>query len=345
MSLQLADEVNGQSIRTAPACNRAATADTSLVAAARGGDAAAFEQLVARHERRLRRVAQRITRNREDAEDAVQGSLLQAFVHLRSFREDSQFSTWLTRIVINEALMNLRRGRRKNKNEVSLGEPSGTEDPFSHWEMADLGLSPEEDLLRRELQQIVAGIIEELTPNHRIILQLRYLKQLSTNATAQILNLPVSTVKARLHRARLELRQVCKKTFGQEMELGNPNRCTTILPKLGQMSREPHFRGSSHGTIRIRALLASAALFAILAARDVPPHFPQAQGVHSTISTNSPHDQRPRFDNGGLDWSAPADSFLPVPPTAESSRVTPTPPLLSTLQTKGFHFNRPPPIS
>ena len=227
MSLQLADEVNGQSIRTAPACNQAAPAETSLVAAARGGDAAAFEELVRRHERRLRRVAHRITRNREDAEDAVQGSLLQAFVHLRSFREDSQFSTWLTRIVINEALMNVRRSRRKN--EVSLDEPIGAEDSFSHWEMADLGLSPEEDFLQRELQQILTSMIEQLRPNHRIILQLRYLRQLSINATAQILNLPVSTAKARLHRARRELCQVSKNNFRQTMKLGNPNRCTTFL--------------------------------------------------------------------------------------------------------------------
>jgi RNA polymerase sigma-70 factor, ECF subfamily len=344
MSLQLADELKRQSMGTPPSCNQAAIAETSLVAAARGGDAAAFEELVRRHERRLRRVAQRITRNREDAEDTVQGSLLQAFVHLRSFRGDSQFSTWLTRIVINEALMNVRRNQRKN--QVSLSEPIGTEDPLLHWEMADLGLSPEEDFLRRELQEILTSMIEGLRPNHRIILQLRYLKELSINATAQILNLPVSTAKARLHRARLELCQVWKNNFRQTMTLGKPNRCTTILTsKMGQMSLDPHFRDSSHGTILIRALLASAALLAILAARDVPPNFPQALGVHSTISADSLHDQRPRFDNCGSDCSAPADSFLPVPPTAESSHVTPAPQLLSTLQTKGFHFNRPPPIS
>ena len=205
MSLQLTDEVNGQGIRTVPACNQAATAETSLVAAARGGDAAAFEQLVARHEQRLRRVAQKITHNREDAEDAVQSSLLRAFVHLRSFRGDSQFSTWLTRIVTNEALMNLRKDRRTK--EVSLDESSGIEDAFSQWEMVDCGLSPEEDFLRRELQQILTRMIEELKPSFRMIFQLRYLKQLSTNATARTVNLPVSTVKARLHRARLELRQ------------------------------------------------------------------------------------------------------------------------------------------
>jgi RNA polymerase sigma-70 factor (ECF subfamily) len=212
MSLQLTDALNGQSIRTVPACNRTASAETCLLAAARAGDTAAFEQLVARHERRLHRVAQRITRNREDAEDAVQGSLLQAFVHLRTFRGDSQFSTWLTRIVVNQALMNLRRSR--SKNEVSFGERTKTEEPFFDWEMADLGLSPEEDCARRELQQILTGVIAGLKPSFRMVFQLRYLNQLSTNATAETLNLPISTVKTRLHRARMELRRVLEKTLG-----------------------------------------------------------------------------------------------------------------------------------
>jgi RNA polymerase sigma-70 factor (ECF subfamily) len=212
MSLQRTDALNGQNIRTVPACNRTASAETCLLAAARAGDTAAFEQLVAQHERRLHRVAQRITRNFEDAEDAVQGSLLRAFVHLSSFRGDSAFSTWLSRIVVNEALMNLR--RRRSKNEVSFGEPSNTEDPSLHCEMADLGFSPEEDCSRRELQQILTGVIAELKPSLRMVFRLRYLNQLSTNATAQTLRLPISTVKTRLHRARMELRRVLEKTLG-----------------------------------------------------------------------------------------------------------------------------------
>jgi RNA polymerase sigma-70 factor, ECF subfamily len=212
MSLQPTDAMNGQIIGTVPACNQAASVDTRLVAAARTGDATAFEQLVARHEPRLHRVAQRITRNREDAEDAVQGCLLQAFTHLRTFRGDSQFSTWLTRIVVNQALMNLRRSR--SKNGVSFDEPSKTEDPSLQREPADLGLSPEQDCSRRELQQILIGGIEELKPGFRMVFRLRYVKQLSTNATAQTLKLPVSTVKTRLRRARLELRRVLEKTLG-----------------------------------------------------------------------------------------------------------------------------------
>jgi hypothetical protein len=110
------------------------------------------------------------------------------------------------------------------------------------------------------------------------------------------------------------------------------------------MSPERCFR-SSRGQIGVRALLASLALFSVLAARNVPPHFPRAPGAHSTVNADSHRDQRPRFDNSGLQRSAPAESFLSVPPAAESAHVTPVPQLSCTLQTKGFHFNRPPPIS
>jgi len=220
MSLQLTDKVNGQNICALPACNQVGTVEASLVAAARCGDATAFEELVCRHQRRLRRVAQRITHNREDAEDAVQASFLKAFVHLTEFRGGSEFSTWLTRIVINEALMNLRGNRRKN--EVPLGEPRGAEDAFLHPEIADLGLSPEEDYSLRELQQVVIDMIEGLKPNSRIVCQLRYLQQLSTNATASFMGLPVSTVKARLHRARLELRKVLEKHLSDTDQIGKP---------------------------------------------------------------------------------------------------------------------------
>ena len=106
-----------------------------------------------------------------------------------------------------------------------------------------------------------------------------------------------------------------------------------------------YFRGDSRRTLWIRAVLASAALFALLAARNVPPDFLSALSVHSTVTAASHHDQRPRFDNSALRWSAPAATYLPVPPVAESPHSILTPQLSSTVQTKGFHFNRPPPIS
>jgi RNA polymerase sigma-70 factor (ECF subfamily) len=198
MSLQLTDKANEQNIFALPACNQAGSIDVSLIAAAKCGDAIAFEELVRRHQRRLRRVAQRITHSREDA---VQDSLLKAFVYLSEFCGGSEFSTWLTRIVINEALMNLRRKRRKN--EVPVGA-RGAEDLQS--EIADLGLSPEEDYSLREFQQLLIDMVERLKPSSRTVFQFRYLQQLSTNAVAALLRLPVS-------RARLELREALEKHF------------------------------------------------------------------------------------------------------------------------------------
>ena len=240
MSLQLTDKANGQNICALPACNHAGSIEASLVAAAKCGDATAFEELVRRHQRRLRRVAQRITHNREDAEDAVQDSLLKAFVHLTEFRGGSEFSTWLTRIAMNEALMNLRRNRRKS--EVPLGEPRGAEDAFLHPELPDLGLSPEEHYSSRELQQALIDVIAGLRPTSRTVFQLRYLQQLSTNGTASFMGLPVSTVKARLHRARLELRQVLEKHFRASTD----KRSSTVNEKeaISSQSRRKQYEQS-----------------------------------------------------------------------------------------------------
>jgi RNA polymerase sigma-70 factor, ECF subfamily len=215
MSLQFRDKTNGQNICGLPDCNQAGSVDVSLIAAAKCGDATAFEELIRRHEQRLHRVVQRITHNREDAEDAVQDSLVKAFVHLSEFRGGSEFSTWLTRIAINEALMNLRRNRRKNG--VAVGQPRGAEDLYP--QIADLGLSPEQAYSLRELQQVLISMVEGLKPISRTVFQLRYLQQLSTSATANFMGLPVSTVKARLHRARLELRKVLEKHFRTQEKL------------------------------------------------------------------------------------------------------------------------------
>src|SRR5271155_3476332 len=98
-----------------------ASDDLDLVHASKNGDIAAFERLVVRYDRKLLRIAERVTHNREDAQDAVQEALLKAFQNLSQFREESQFSTWLIRITVNQSLMKLRKQRRVR--EVSFDEP------------------------------------------------------------------------------------------------------------------------------------------------------------------------------------------------------------------------------
>src|SRR5271157_1607153 len=126
--------------------------DGALVTATKRGDTRAFEQLVSRHEQRALAMAQRITRNRDDAEDVVQESFLKAFRHLASFEERAQFSSWLTRIVMNEAYMLLRQKRRVM--EVLPDSPQdsteSTPDPF-----VDRSPSPEESCWRRERKELL----------------------------------------------------------------------------------------------------------------------------------------------------------------------------------------------
>jgi hypothetical protein len=109
------------------------------------------------------------------------------------------------------------------------------------------------------------------------------------------------------------------------------------------MSQGRHFRRCSHA-LMFRAGLAFVMLFALLNARDFPSHFQTTSKAYSTLSSDSEHDQRPRFDHFILDWNTPAPTVLPFPAFDIAARLTPSPQLFSTLQPKGFHFNRPPPF-
>src|ERR1700758_4836596 len=117
-----------------------------LIAAAKNGHGSAFGILCERHEEMIFRVTFRITRNREDAEDAVQDSFLSAFVHLAGFDERSRFATWLTRIAINSALGQLR--KKRGVREISMDEPSNTEETRPQLELPDRTPDPEESYHR-----------------------------------------------------------------------------------------------------------------------------------------------------------------------------------------------------
>ena len=181
-----------------------------LVAAAKSGDGAAFEELVNRYERKIFRLTMNITRNREDAEDAMQDAFLKSYAHLQSFQGDSRFYTWLVRIAVNEALMKL---RKRRPNQVSLDEPlTESEDPIFR-EIEDWGPSPEQRFAQTELNEILAQVIGGLDPIFRVVFTLRDVEGISTEETAQILGISVAAVKSRLLRARLKLRQKLNKYF------------------------------------------------------------------------------------------------------------------------------------
>jgi RNA polymerase sigma-70 factor (ECF subfamily) len=178
--------------------------EPALIAAAKAGDTAAFEELVNRYERKIYRLAENITRNREDAEDVMQEAFLKAYAHLRGFQGDSRFYTWLVRIAVNEALMRL---RKRRPNEVSLDEPVETEDDLMPREVEDWGPNPEKKYARIEMQNILADAIEKLHPAFRMVFLLRDIEELSTEETAETLGISIPAVKSRLLRARLKLRQ------------------------------------------------------------------------------------------------------------------------------------------
>jgi RNA polymerase sigma-70 factor (ECF subfamily) len=187
--------------------------DAALVDGARRHDAEAFKELMTRYGPRIFRLAQRITRNDEDAEEVSQDSFARAFLNLDTFRGDSRFSTWLSRIAINQSLMKLRTRRRR---ELSFDCPSTAEGtPFCP-EVADGRPTPEQCYSQKELQRILASAMGELPMTLREVLYLRDVEEHSTGETARMLGLSISAVKSRAHRGRQMLRQTIDRVFSTE---------------------------------------------------------------------------------------------------------------------------------
>jgi RNA polymerase sigma-70 factor, ECF subfamily len=176
-----------------------------FLAAAKRGDSAAFETLCKRSANTVFRLARRMMRNNEDAEDVVQESFQQAFVHLKSFNGDSRFSTWLSRIAINAALMKLRKKHRLW--DVSLDESAESEESSSRIEVEDDGLNPEQLYAEKERQRILSEAMNDLTPGMRKAIELREIDERSTEETAQIMGISVGAVKARVFHGRRKLRE------------------------------------------------------------------------------------------------------------------------------------------
>jgi RNA polymerase sigma-70 factor (ECF subfamily) len=187
------------------------TEELALVNAAKAGDMGAFEDLVRRYDRNVFRIAQHITQNREDAEDVVQDAFLKAFQNLGQFQGQSKFYTWLVRIAVNEALMKLR--KRRPERFVSLDEDVKTEEDSMPREIADWSPNPEQQYNQAELKDILGKTIQGLPPGFRTVFVLRDVEGLSTEETAEALELSIPAVKSRLLRARLQLRERLNKYF------------------------------------------------------------------------------------------------------------------------------------
>jgi RNA polymerase sigma-70 factor (ECF subfamily) len=182
-------------------------ADCALVAAAKSGEDRAFEILVKRYQARMLRAAFRITRNREDAQDVVQQSFQNALVHLNKFEEKSSFSTWLTQIVINEALLCLRRNRRLRA--VSLDGIGSEPGDTVSVEIPDASASPEAAHMKREEKQILSFVINKLPPTLQTAVRLS-LDDLTIKEMARCLGVGRPAVKARLFRGRHKVIELFK---------------------------------------------------------------------------------------------------------------------------------------
>lgn len=193
------------------------TVADSLVRRASRGDAAALEELMAQHSGRIYRIAHGITRDHADAEEVTQDVFLSIIRKGGGFEGRSTFSTWIYRIATNAAL-NKRRGKRREM-EVALEEylpaftGDGHRDGDRSYLLADWSESPEHAVLSGETRRVVEQALDALPPRYRAIIILRDVEQLSNEQAAEIMGESVASLKARLHRARMALREVLTREF------------------------------------------------------------------------------------------------------------------------------------
>jgi RNA polymerase sigma-70 factor, ECF subfamily len=184
-----------------PAC-----ADGELATRIAGGDHAAFEALMRRHNGRLFRVARSVLRDDTEAEDALQEAYLDAYRHLRDFRGEAAVATWLTRLVVNRALMRLR-SRRRREVVTPRAWQSAEQDPMEV-EVADRKAeAPPDAVLRAEMRRLLERRIDELPVAYRTVFVMREVEDMTVQETADALAIPAGTVRTRLFRARALLRE------------------------------------------------------------------------------------------------------------------------------------------
>jgi RNA polymerase sigma factor (sigma-70 family) len=187
-----------------------ATSDAQLVAWAQNGEPLAYGELCRRHREMVFRIALKITRNTDDAEDVLQDSWMRALAHIGSFDGRSTFSTWVTRIAINSALTILR--RRRKRRELSLDDPI---DPGNCrvTEMLELSRNPEERCLETERLRLVRQAIKRLPSKLRTAIEIRQAQDGSLSDVAMLAGVSLPTMKSRLLRARLRLREPLSKVL------------------------------------------------------------------------------------------------------------------------------------
>ncbi|MCS6830176.1 MAG: sigma-70 family RNA polymerase sigma factor [Armatimonadota bacterium] len=180
--------------------------DSQLIERCRNGDREAFDELVRRYEKQAYNLAYRLAGNYDDASDVVVEAFVRAFQGLHTFRGDANFGTWLHRVVVN-TFLDMRK-RTKGRQHLSLEEQIELDGDTFTRQIEDTSPGPQELVEQEEREQMLQRAIAQLPPDRRILIVLYHFENLSYEEIAQMLKLPVGTVKSRLNRARLALREI-----------------------------------------------------------------------------------------------------------------------------------------
>jgi RNA polymerase sigma-70 factor, ECF subfamily len=189
--------------------------DLRLVRRVLAGDRRAFEPLVREHERRVYRVAFAVLGNAEDADEVVQDVFVRAFRHLSQFRGESRFTTWLTRIAVNEAI----RKRTARKDHVPLPQEGSAEAPFTPRRCESWQSDPEQLYGKQEIRRVVEGAVQSLPEIYREVFVLRDIEGFRAEEAAGVLGLSLPALKSRLLRARLMVREALSENLEKQSPL------------------------------------------------------------------------------------------------------------------------------
>jgi RNA polymerase sigma-70 factor (ECF subfamily) len=191
--------------RLSTAASAADLPDAELARRVAGGETAAFEALMRRHNRMLFRTARAILRDDAEAEDALQEAYLQAYRAIGTYRGEAKLSTWFARIVANEALMRLRKHARRA--EIVPLQSSALLEGVDQIPDTDMDKTPERTAQRLELRRLLEANIDALPDDYRVVFVLRAVEEMPVEETAAVLGIPAATVRSRLFRARSLLRE------------------------------------------------------------------------------------------------------------------------------------------
>lgn len=206
--------------------------DEEVVDQIRGGNRDLFEVLMRRHNQRLYRVARSILRDEHEAEDVLQEAYVQCFSHLGQFLGEARFSTWLTKIVVNEAI----RRRKRRQRYASIEDEVGS--------MKSTRVGPEGTAFHAELRTLLEKAVDQLSDDFRTVFVLRDVEGLSTSDTARCLSIPEETVRTRLHRARRQMRGDISRTAGdtvRELFSFGSIRCDRLVAAVLRRIARPDY--------------------------------------------------------------------------------------------------------